>query len=419
MTHLRSGSRITKGAMTIPRTSTTSLQLKSRESNHFPETESTLPNLPRRSSSGISLIDNVLSYLGPRNPFPHQLASSDTVWLLDNTAYRNHITGRWEAEFVAAVWETNTGAGVSEVVGDVVGKIGGNPGDDEIVEERLRPFVREVRPGRVVNVRFGGKEHGHNLKLGPGGRNGISSDVRPVPDGKDGEIVNNRVRVPDGVQGLLESRTVYAEPEGWGVISDIDDSIKITQTSSPTGILRNTFLSKPEPIAGMPEFYAYLQTLITTAAPFFYLSASPYNLYSFLSEFCQAYYPQGTMVLRDANWMNLSGLLETLTVGTQEYKVDRMEKIHKWLPKRKMICVGDSTQSDPEAYGDMYRKNPEWIKLILIRKVTDIAAIGIREKNEPERFENAFKDIPKSVWKVFEDPQECYEVVDNLVRERL
>jgi hypothetical protein len=65
-----------------------------------------------------------------------------------------------------------------------------------------------------------------------------------------------------------------------------------------------------------------------------------------------------------------------------------------------------------------YRKNPEWIKLILIRKVTDIAAIGIEEKNEPERFEKAFKDIPKSAWKVFEDPQECYTLVDNLVRER-
>lgn len=59
------------------------------------------------------------------------------------------------------------------------------------------------------------------------------------------------------------------------------------------------------------------------------------------------------MILRDANFLSLSGLLETLTEGTQEYKVNEMEKIHKWLPKRKMICVGDSTQSDPEAYGEM------------------------------------------------------------------
>jgi phosphatidate phosphatase APP1 len=103
----------------------------------------------------------------------------------------------------------------------------------------------------------------------------------------------------------------------------------------------------------MPELYAYIQTLITNTSPFFYLSASPYNLYSFLSEFRQRFYPQGTMILRDASWMNLSGLLSNLTLGTQDYKVDRMVKINSWVPRRKMICIGDSTQSDPEAYGEM------------------------------------------------------------------
>jgi len=86
-----------------------------------------------------------------------------------------------------------------------------------------------------------------------------------------------------------------------------------------------------------------------------------------------------------------------------------MDKIHGWLPKRKMICIGDSTQSDPEAYAEIYRKYPGWVRKILIRKVTDIAAIGINEKNEPIRFEKAFQGIPKNVWKVFEEPEECYD----------
>jgi phosphatidate phosphatase APP1 len=136
-------------------------------------------------------------------------------------------------------------------------------------------------------------------------------------------------------------------------LKDIDDTIKITQTSDPIGILKSTFVSDAVPISGMPELYAYLQKLITTTSPFFYLSASPYNLYSFLSEFRQKFYPQGTMILRDASWMNLSGLLSNLTLGTQQYKVGRMQKINSWLPKRRMICIGDSTQSDPEAYGEM------------------------------------------------------------------
>lgn len=134
---------------------------------------------------------------------------------------------------------------------------------------------------------------------------------------------------------------------------DIDDTIKITQTSDPIGILKSTFASPATPITGMPEFYTHIQRLISPASPFFYLSASPYNLYSFLKDFRSKFYPQGTIILRDASWMNLSGLLSNLTLGTQEYKVDRITKINSWLPRRKMICIGDSTQSDPEAYGEM------------------------------------------------------------------
>ncbi|TVY55483.1 Phosphatidate phosphatase APP1, partial [Lachnellula suecica] len=253
-----------------------------------------------------------------------------------------------------------------------------------------------------------------NLRLGPGGRNGISSDIKTVPQFEGGTVISAIAKVPRETDGILHANTFFAEPEGWGLISDIDDTIKITQTSDPIGILRSTFVSDATPITGMPELYAHIQKLITPTSPFFYLSASPYNLYFFLNAFRQKFYPQGTMILRDASWMNLSGLLSNLTLGTQEYKVDRMAKINSWIPRRKMICIGDSTQSDPEAYGEIFRKFPGWVHLILIRKVTDIAALGIEAKNEPERFEKAFKDVPKGVWHVFESPEECYSLVGEV-----
>lgn len=58
-----------------------------------------------------------------------------------------------------------------------------------------------------------------------------------------------------------------------------------------------------------------------------------------------------------------------------------------------------------------YRTVPGWIKLILIRKATDVAAVGIDEKNDPERFERAFEEVPKEAWHVFEDPRECAEII--------
>lgn len=186
-------------------------------------------------------------------------------------------------------------------------------------------------------------------------------------------------------------------------------------TSDPIGILRSTFISTPTPIAGMPELYAHVHKLLGAHSPFFYLSASPYNLYPFLHNFRSQYYPTGQLILRDASWMTIPGLLSNLTLGTEDYKVDRMQKIHGWLPKKKVICIGDSTQSDPEAYGDVWRAFPGWVQVILIRKVTDIAAVGIEAKNEPARFEKAFEGIPRHVWHVFEDPAECYRIIEDAV----
>ncbi|KAI0196938.1 hypothetical protein F4808DRAFT_452624 [Astrocystis sublimbata] len=393
------------------------MQQRTRTECKFAQTEADLPDWSGGAAAHIvkaeptlkSRLTALLSYLGPRNPLARPVTADDTLWLLDNTAYRNSATGQWEAEFVAAMFSQHSSSPVVDVATTIAEKIKLEKRDPDYrtIEKRLGPFVQDIRPGTYVSALYGGKTP---LELGPSGHNGISSDIKSLPGSgneEDGKIVSTFAKVPSGANGLLEGRTFCAEPEGWGVISDIDDTIKITQTSDPIGILRTTFSEEPEAAPGMPELYEYIHKLIKPASAWFYLSASPYNLYPFLREFRQAHYPHGTIILRDASWMSVRGLLTTLTLGTEEYKVDRMEKVHGWLPKRKMICVGDSTQSDPEAYGEMYRRYPGWIKAILIRKVEDIAAIGIEAKNEPERFEKAFEDIPRDVWHVFSDPESC------------
>lgn len=112
--------------------------------------------------------------------------------------------------------------------------------------------------------------------------------------------------------------------------------------------------------------------------------------------------------------MDLGGFLASLTQGTEAYKSSRMEKLHGWLPKRKVICVGDSTQSDPEAYGDICRKYPGWVRAVYIRKVTDVAEMKGTDKNTEGRFEKAFRDVAGSVWRTFEDPAELQEAVAAL-----
>ncbi|ORY58388.1 uncharacterized protein BCR38DRAFT_353195 [Pseudomassariella vexata] len=403
------------------------MQLQTRKERRFLQTEADLSDLAGNVSptspmspqvTATSKLNDMLSYLGSRNPMPRQVAKDDTVWLLDNTAYRNQKTGGgWEAEFVSAVFAQHPSCVVIEAVAAVAKELDLDEKDPNYstIKERILPFLQDIKPGTQVKA----LENGHNLmKLGPGGRNGISNDIKPLKGPDSDGLVKTYAQVPLGADGVLELNTFYAEPEGWGVISaDIDDTIKISMTSDPIGILRSTFVDKPTPCPGMAELYAYMDSLIRkTDPPYFYLSASPYNLYPFLRDFRnQAGYPQGTIILRDSSWSSIPGLLSSLTMGTEGYKVDRMKKIRGWLPKRKMICIGDSTQSDPEAYGEIYRAFPGWVKLILIRKVTDIAAIGIESKNEPERFEKAFKDVPRGSWHVFEDPAECRNILAETV----
>lgn len=213
----------------------------------------------------------------------------------------------------------------------------------------------------------------------------------------------------------LESTTHLVEPTGWAVISDIDDTIKVTQTTSPLGILENTFcVEEPLPVEGMPDLYAHLKAKLQDPA-FVYLSASPYNLYPFLRSFRTAHFPAGPLILRDASWQNLGGLIASLSQGTKEYKCDRIEKVHSWLPKKKFILIGDSTQTDPEAYGECARKFPGWVGAIFVRKVTGIAGMDEETKNSDERFEKAFNDVERNVWHVFTDPKEVAERVDALI----
>ncbi|KAK5699879.1 hypothetical protein LTR97_006012 [Elasticomyces elasticus] len=379
------------------------------------------------------------------------------VWILDNTAFRTPApgdhrrdlaklrdhnatkprlvsepgqttqsvqqgTGKWEVEFVVAYFIKNSGKEIASTTAALVKQLNVDDSDEATkkrITARLQPFVDHVLPKRTLRITIDDKEE---QTLGPSSYSGISSDLIPLhfdPSGPQAQSNTLTLPPPFG----LGSTTVFAEEEGWGVISDIDDTIKVTQSSDPIGILKNTFIVEtPDPIVGMPELYAHILPTLTTntgngtenAPPFFYLSASPYNLYPFLRHFLNAHYPQGTTILRDASWQNLGGLIASLQKNTKEYKVDRIVKIHSWFPHRKFIAIGDSTQSDPEAYGECARRFPGWIEAIFIRKVEGIALMDEKTKNADSRFEKAFEKLDRGLWHVFTEPSEVAERIDEL-----
>ena len=229
----------------------TSAERDIRIKRGFPEFEKDMPSLGSRFK--FSLKDNLTSYFGSRNPFytnvdPHK----DYVWLLDNTAYQNRL-GRWKAEYVAAYFVKNSGKDLSAVVGWIADKVGGvDERAEATIEKRIQPLLDQILPAHAVTIDL----QGMHVRLGPSDRHGISADELAIPGAgyKDGQVIVSRAVNADATP----VNTTFASAKGWAVISDVDDTIKKTLTSSPVGILKTTFIDEPEPIKGMPELYKHL-----------------------------------------------------------------------------------------------------------------------------------------------------------------
>lgn len=394
-------------------------EAESRSIAGFDEIENRLSKPSRVSDMGF--IDKITGHLGRQNPFSKPATpEKNKIFLLNNVAYRPvhsypHEPQPWQAEFVGAFFYKGR-KDIGDVVGAVADTIGldGKAGADQEararIADRIQPFIDSIAPARTVEITIPQATDGPLKKvLGPSNANGISSQTELTggTDDVDGTIIEFNAPAFD-----IVAHTRFAGPEGWGIISDVDDTIKVTQTTNPVGILRTTFADEPQTIDGMSELYKVIHAQFKEPV-WFYLSASPYNLYPFLHKFIHEHYQPGTLILRDNSWMYLGGLLEALTKGTEAYKIDRLEKIHRWLPQRKFICIGDSTQSDPESYAEMYKKYPNgWIRAIYIRKATDVA--HMETKNEKSRFDKAFEGVPAHVWRVFERPEELADHLKHL-----
>ena len=192
-------------------------------------------------------------------------------------------------------------------------------------------------------------------------------------------------------------------PTGLSVISDIDDTIKISQVTDRKAMLRRTFFEPFEQVPGMAQLYnrwaiAPRGSGRSPPVAFHFVSSSPWQLYGPLAEFVRkAGFPEATFHLKRFR-LRPSGIKALLADPTKT-KPRAIRQILDAYPNRRFILVGDSGEKDPEVYGRIAREYPEQIERVLIRKVT-------AEPGDAPRYSQAFEGIPAGKWQVFEEPAE-------------
>jgi len=190
-------------------------------------------------------------------------------------------------------------------------------------------------------------------------------------------------------------------PSGLSIISDIDDTIKITDVRDRKELLRNTFCRPYQPVEGMAPLYAQWEK--TSGARFHYVSASPWQLYLPLCEFIQTnQFPSGTYHLKLFRWKDRTAL--DLFKSPEKYKLSTITPFLKEFPERKFVLVGYSGEKDPETYGVLAREFPSQIIRIFIRDVTG-------EPRSSLRYERAFWRLSTNVWTIFKDPAELPRIL--------
>jgi len=201
-------------------------------------------------------------------------------------------------------------------------------------------------------------------------------------------------------------------------VSDIDDTIKISNVLDKFELLRNTFLVDAQPVAGIPQLYASLARSLGDPQ-FVYISASPFQLYPFLNSFIDTTYAasKGPIFLQNVTMSNPTAIINFLTSEQKifEYKVSQIVRLQIMYPNKKWLAIGDSTQKDPETYGEACVTScaflfPKYNSLSSFRKFPGfIACIWIRHfdsaNNTDARFQAAFAGVPANKYRLFTDDE--------------
>lgn len=184
----------------------------------------------------------------------------------------------------------------------------------------------------------------------------------------------------EGFQGAGKVRLL--DPEGLSVVSDIDDTIKVSEI--PAGdrvVLRNTFLRDYTVAPDMLDRYRGFGDV-----SFHYVSGSPWQLFRLLYTFLieKSGFPEGTFHMKSLrkNLLDFHGFFQDVrnfVAGkeyTKEQKIGQISELMRHLPRRKFILIGDSGELDPEVFSEIRATFPAQVEKIVIRDVVGARATG-------------------------------------------
>ena len=157
------------------------------------------------------------------------------------------------------------------------------------------------------------------------------------------------------------------------VISDIDDTVRISHVAFKPALLQGTFFEPFRPTPGLAQLYSRWQQHSAGLALHF-ISSSPLPLYKPLREELMARHPF-PLATYHLKWFRIreGATIELLSKSPLLTKKRQIAPLLTSYPHRRFALVGDSGERDPEVYTNLLTDKmltPERLTGIFIRDVT-------------------------------------------------
>ncbi len=337
--------------------------------------------------------------MAPRTPAGDTVKTDETVIFFPTGAWLDEAADVWRLPVHGWIFEPEEDSHARKALIESLASVIELPpqGDNALFRERARYFLVDNERGKRLRVRAAGVHallepsapNGHFQGVLSLSREQVRAALRTLDC--EGRWLEVEATLREGDARRFVGHVQFIAPTGVSLISDIDDTIKISEVGDKRALMQRTFLRPFEAFDTVADAYTRLSD---DGVTIHYVSASPWQLYPALDAFFrQVGLPRGSMHLRDFRWKDKS-LLEIIG-SSKEHKLAAIDELITRYPGRKFILVGDSGEADPEIYGEIFRRHPDNVLHILIRNVSE-------EIPDLERYVAALGHVPRFQWTVFE-----------------
>lgn len=214
-------------------------------------------------------------------------------------------------------------------------------------------------------------------------------------------FVQFAAQLPEQDERLFAGEIELIMPEGVSIVSDIDDTIKITNVADRRELLANTFTRE---FQAVPQMAATYHRWASSGASLHYVSSSPWPLYAPMIDWLDKdEFPLGSVHLRNIRLSELRRSWKRQIA--YEAKRETIRLLMRTYSCRQFILCGDSGERDAELYTEIASQFGAQVRHVAIRFIEN----GHHNYTRAQ-VRQMLSAMPGDKWTLFEDPAELQSI---------